>query len=229
MSTYLLVHGGFTDSEYWGDTAAALGRRGHRVLLAELPSTGTDPATLGGLVEDAGEVRRMLDRAGEPVVLVGHSSGGMVITEVADHPAIARTVYVGAFWPERGETLLTARGADAVGFVRPTADGTAFEAVDDWELVRHYLYDDVEDDTARAAYARLMLTSATFGTTPSSAPLRRHPVTYVVLERDVTVPTAVQEVLAKKADAVERMATSHSPMLADPDGLAAILAEPRTA
>ena len=125
MSTYLLVHGGFTDSAYWGETAAVLRREGHRVLLAELPSTGTDPATLGGLAEDAAEVRRMLDAADEPVVLVGHSSGGMVITEVADHPAIAHTVYVGAFWPERGLTLLEAEGASGpAGFVRPTPDGS---------------------------------------------------------------------------------------------------------
>jgi pimeloyl-ACP methyl ester carboxylesterase len=227
MSTYLLVHGGFTDSAYWGETAAALRHRGHRVLLAELPSTGTDPAALGGLADDAAEVRRMLDRAGEPVVLVGHSSGGMVITEVADHPAIARTVYVGAFWPERGQTLFTTVGADAIGFVEPTPDGTAFAVVDDWELVRYSLYDDVDDAVGRATFARLMLSSAAAGTTPTTAPERHHPVTYVVLERDRAVPTAAQGILAKKADRVERLATGHVPMLADPEGLAAILTEAR--
>src|SRR5689334_17737125 len=75
MATYLLVHGGFTDGAYWDATASALRRVGHRVAVAELPSTGTDPASLGGRHEDAAEVRRMLDEAAEPVVLVGHSSG----------------------------------------------------------------------------------------------------------------------------------------------------------
>ena len=224
MSTYLLVHGGFTDSAYWGETAAVLRRDGHRVLLAELPSTGTDPATLGGLAEDAAEVRRMLDEADEPVVLVGHSSGGMVITEVADHPAIAHTVYVGAFWPERGQTLFEAEGASgAAGFVRPTPDGKAFAVTDDWETARQYLYEDVDESVAKEAYARLMLTGGGTGT-PSSAPDRQHAVTYVVLGRDRAVPTASQELLAQKADRVERLATSHSPMLADPEGLAAVLA-----
>jgi pimeloyl-ACP methyl ester carboxylesterase len=225
MSTYLLVHGGFTDSAYWGETASALRRDGHRVLLAELPSTGTDPAALGGLTEDAAEVRRLLDEMDAPVVLVGHSYGGMVVTEVADHPAIARTVYLGAFWPERGQTVMESEGVAGVGgFVRPVADGAAMAVTDDWETARRYLYEDVDERVAEDAYGRLMLSSAAGATTPSSAPDRHHPVTYVVLERDIVVETASQELLAQKADNVQRLATSHSPMLADPEGLAKVLA-----
>lgn len=224
MTTFLLVHGGFTDGTYWRSTADALTADGHRVLVAELPSTGTDPAALGGLAEDAVEVRRMLDAAGEPVVLVGHSYGGMVVTEVADHAAIAHTVYVGAFWPEPGQTLQDVDGAEgAAGFVRPNAEGTALQVTDDWETARRYLYGDVDDATARDAWSRLIFTGFGAGA-PGSAPQRRHPTTYVVLGHDLAVPTAAQERLARRADRVERLATSHSPMLADPSGLAAVLA-----
>ena len=225
MGTYLLVHGGFTDGAYWEMTASALRREGQRVLIAELPSTGTDPATLGGLNEDGAEVRRILDEAGEPVVLVGHSSGGCPITEVADHPAIAHTVYVGAFWPERGQPLLEADGAENVaGFVVPVAGGAAFRVSDDWETARRYLYEDVPETIAKDAYARLVLSSAAAALAPNSAPDRQHPTTYVVLERDIVLPTPTQERLATKADRVERLDTAHSPMLADPEGLARVLA-----
>lgn len=127
--------------------------------------------------------------------------------------------------PKRGQPLLEADGAaDVVSFVVPEADGAAFRVSDDWEIARRHLYEDVPEAIAKEAYQRLMLSSTLAGLTPNSAPERRHPTTYVVLERDLAVLTAAQERLATKADRVERLDTSHSPMLADPDGLAAVLA-----
>jgi pimeloyl-ACP methyl ester carboxylesterase len=224
MTTYLLVHGGFTDSCYWTDTAAALERAGHRVLVAELPSTGPDPGALGDLADDSAEVRRVLDEAGEPAVLVGHSYSGAVLTEVADHPAIAHTVYVGAFWPERGQAVLESEGAHGiVAFVQMTSDTTAARVTEDWETARTHLFADVPEGTAREMFGRLVYSSGVAATQPCAAPDRRHPTTYVVLENDLALPAASQEALARKADHVERLATSHSPMLSDPEGLAAIL------
>ena len=224
MTTYLLVHGGFTDGRYWTDTAAALERAGHQVIVAELPSTGPDPRALGGLGDDVAEIRRMLDEAGEPVVLVGPSYGGAVLAEVADHPTIAHTVYVGAFWPDRGQAVLESEGAQATAdFVQITADMTAARVTEDWETANRHLFADVPEGTAREMFGRLGYSSGAAVTQPCAAPDRRHPTTYVVLENDLALPTASQEVLARKADHVERLATSHSPMLADPEGLAAAL------
>jgi pimeloyl-ACP methyl ester carboxylesterase len=224
MSTYLLVHGGFTDGRYWADTAAVLERGGHGVLVAELPSSGSDPGVLGDLSDDAAEIRRVLDEAGQPVVLVGHSYGGVVLTEVADHPHIAHSVYVGAFWPERGQAVLQAEGAQGLAaFVQVTADAAAARVTEDWETARRHLFADVPEGTARAMFERLGYSSGAAVTQPCAAPDRPHPTTYVVLEDDLALPTASQEVLARKADHVERLATSHTPMLADPEGLAATL------
>ena len=55
-------------------------------------------------------MRQVLDTIDEPVVLVGHSYGGMVITELADHPKVRHTVYLTAFWPERGQSALNLIG-----------------------------------------------------------------------------------------------------------------------
>ena len=102
MSDYVLVHGGFGVGWVWDDVAKRLETAGHRVhVVDQLPSVGTDPASLGDLSADASYVRQTLDAIDKPVVLVGHSYSGMVITELADHPKVRHTVYLTAFWPER--------------------------------------------------------------------------------------------------------------------------------
>src|SRR3954452_22070197 len=106
MTNFVLVHGGFIGGWYWSEVADRLRKAGHRVeVIEQLPSAGTDPAALGDLAADAKAVKQTVERIGEPVVLVGHSYGGMVITELADHPAVAHTVYLSAFWPQRGQSL----------------------------------------------------------------------------------------------------------------------------
>ncbi len=95
MSDYLLVHGGFGVGWVWDDVAQRLEKAGHRVyVMDQLPSVGTDPASLGDLGADASYVRRTLDAIDEPGVLVGHSDSGMVITEFADHPKVRHTLYL---------------------------------------------------------------------------------------------------------------------------------------
>ncbi len=227
MTTYVLVHGGFVDGWYWGETAALLEKEGHQVLVADLPSTGTDPAALGDLFADAATVRDLLGSAEGPVVLVGHSYGGAVITEVADHPAIARTVYLSAFWPGRGQSLFDMIGGELPenGWIVPTEDGTASGVSGDRELVRQVLAADMDSTRfAEQIYGRFMLSSAAAMSQASSAPDRTHPVTYVVLEQDNAIPKQAQEAMSAQADDVRRLPTSHSPMLVDPEGLATLLA-----
>jgi pimeloyl-ACP methyl ester carboxylesterase len=75
------------------ETAALLEKGGHRVHVVEqMPSAGHDPESLGDLRADADCVREVVGAVKEPVVLVGHSYGGMVITEFADHPSVVHTV-----------------------------------------------------------------------------------------------------------------------------------------
>ena len=96
MSDYLLVHGGFNGGWVWDQwLTERLEKAGHEVrVVDQLPSAGTDPASLGDLTTDANHVRQVLDTIDEPVVLVGHSYGGMVITELADHPKVRHSVYL---------------------------------------------------------------------------------------------------------------------------------------
>lgn len=222
MTSFVLVHGGFTDGWYWGPTADRLTAQGHRVHVAELPSTGPQPDGLGGPPEDVECVRGLVAAAGEPVVLVGHSSGGMVITELADDPRVAHSVYLAAFWPRRGQSILD-MGASEVDWVVPSEDGSAVRVTDDLDRAVEVLCADLDPALVPEWRTHCLYSSAAGFGFASTAPDRTHPTTYVVLEKDNAIPPAAQEALAAAADHVERLATSHQAMLVDPDGLTAIL------
>ncbi len=106
MSDFVLVHGAWGGGWVWDDLAGRLEKAGHPVTVVDqLPSAGTDPSVLGDLIADAAYVAEVLDKCDEPVVLVGHSYGGMVITELARHPKVRHSVYLAAFLPQRGQSL----------------------------------------------------------------------------------------------------------------------------
>jgi pimeloyl-ACP methyl ester carboxylesterase len=113
----------------------------------QLPSVGTDPASLGDLSADASYVRRTLDAIDEPVVLVGHSYSGMVITEIADHPNVRHTVYLTAFWPERGKSALNLLG-DVLPLVFVQRTDGAIEVTSEFEVAWKAFCPDLERDRA---------------------------------------------------------------------------------
>jgi pimeloyl-ACP methyl ester carboxylesterase len=223
MSNYVLVHGAFLGGWIWSDVAALLEEQGHRVdVVEQLPSAGPDPATLGDLQADVDCVRRAVEAVGQPVVLVGHSYGGTVITELADHPAVAHSVYLSAFWPKRGQSSMDLLG-EVPSWLVPRDDGTV-EMIDDIEVLRQVECADVDPDRATENLRRLVPQSISSFATQSTAPDRRHPTTYIVCEQDQAVPPAAQEQMAAAADNVERLPSSHQPMVSMPDRLATLLA-----
>jgi len=226
MATYVLVHGGLTDGAYWTDVADRLRSTGHAVHVVErLPSVGSgDASALGGLDDDTAAVRDVVEAAGTPVVLVAHSGGGMAVTELADHPGVAHSVYVAALVPRRGESamdLLAAAGGP-VDWIVPGEDGV-IRPTDDIDRLVEVLCGDTDEERARAFVSRLVGQSAASLTTPSTAPARGHAATFVVTERDAVFPPAAQERMAERADHVLRIDASHTPMLSRPDELAAVL------
>ncbi|WP_037050103.1 alpha/beta fold hydrolase [Pseudonocardia halophobica] len=224
MTTYVLVHGAFVGGWYWDEVRPRLEKAGHTVdVVPQLPSCGADPAPLGDLAGDVETVRQHVESAEEPVVLVGHSYSGMVVTELADHPDVAHGVYVSAAWPARGASLLDLLGTlPPLPWVEPGEDGT-LRPVDDVGLLHEWLCADVERERAESLLRRARPQSIASFATPSSAPERMHPVTYVICEDDATIPIGAQEAMAAAADHVERLPSSHAPMFSMPDRLAEVL------
>jgi pimeloyl-ACP methyl ester carboxylesterase len=228
MAHYLLVHGAWGGGWVWDDVAPRLEDLGHQVTVVDqLPSAGTDPGALGDLRSDAARVRQVLAGIDEPVVLVGHSYGGMVITEVADDPRVRHSVYVAAFWPERGQSLLDlAGGGPLPAWIEPRDDGS-LAVTRDLDTVREALCADLSREQAAAFHDRLVLQSVAALTTPSTAPERGHPATYVVCaqESDNSIPVAAQEAMASRAERVVRLSSAHMAQLSVPDELARALAD----
>jgi pimeloyl-ACP methyl ester carboxylesterase len=222
VTNFVLVHGGFVGGWYWSEVTHRLENAGHRVeVIEQLPSAGSDPAVLRDLAADAEVVKQAVERVGEPVVLVGHSYGGMVITELADHPAVAHSVYLTAVWPRRGQSamdILTAAGPPPT-WMSAHDDGT-LRATDDLELLRQALCADVDKQRAYASLRRFVPHSIASATAPSTAPDRGHPTTYVICERDQALPVAAQEQMAAATDHHLWLPSSHTPMMSMPDELA---------
>lgn len=230
MSNFVLVHGGFVGGWYWSEVAQRLEKAGHHVdVVEQLPSGGPEPIPAGDLAADAAVVKEHVESVGEPVVLVGHSYGGMVITELADHPGVAHSVYLAAAWPSRGQSLMdlmSTPGMPPATWLAPHDDGT-MRVTDDLELLRQVLCADVDKESAEAYLRRFVPLSVAAAAAPSSAPDRIHPTTYIITENDQVLPAAAQEQVAAAADHVERIPSSHSPTISAPDELASILGRVR--
>ena len=95
----VLVHGAFVDGSGWKATYDILSNAGYEVLVVQQPTIA--------LHDDVAETERVIAKARHPVILVGHSYGGMVITEAGDNPKVRSLVYLAAFAPDAGESVST--------------------------------------------------------------------------------------------------------------------------
>jgi pimeloyl-ACP methyl ester carboxylesterase len=225
VRTLLLVHGAFDGAWVWEPVLDPLRRRGVRVEAIErLPSAGTDPSALGDLGDDAEHVRARVDQIAGPVVLCGHSYGGMVITQLADHPAVTHSVYLAALWPGEDQSASDLLGGGLPDWVVDRGDGS-FAVSEDVEAVRQALFADLDPVRAADAHARMVLQSAASAVAPSGGPSRLHPTTYVLCSEDQVLPLELQEAMAAAADHTVRLHSAHCPQLSCPEQLADVLAE----
>src|SRR5215207_10846568 len=97
--TVVLVHGGFVVGSGWQGVYGLLRKDGYSVSIVQNPTLS--------LAGDVASTRYVIDAQSEPVILVGHSYGGVVITEAGNHPKVAGLVYIAAFAPDTGESVST--------------------------------------------------------------------------------------------------------------------------
>lgn len=216
-TTFVLVHGAWHGGWVWDPVVERLAERGHRTVVVELPSSALDPDELGGFGDDVAAVRAAITAAGGEVVLVGHSYGGVVITEVAaDEQAVSRLIYVAALLLEEGGSLAGQDDRDLPAWVELNADGLASRVRTPLDV----FYTDVPEDEATQAAARLgwQATDALRGRV-TTAGWRTLPTTYVVCDQDVAIPPAAQEAMARHAGVTVHLDTGHSPFLSRPDEL----------
>ena len=220
--TIVLVHGAWHGPWCWDQLRSALHDDGWTTTAPQLPSAAaavTNQPT-AGLRGDIAALCDHLDDIDGPVVLVGHSYGGMPVTEVAAlrRSAVTQVVYVAAYLPQLGDSLFSIHGAPAPEDVSGTT------AVPDNPIETFYA--DVPAKIAADAVDKLVPQSVrSWSEKIESIVQGVVPTTYLLCERDQALPPPVQESFAARVDAVVRLDSSHSPFLSQPRKLAGVIGQ----
>lgn len=232
MSTYVLVHGAWHGGWCWQRVAPLLEARGHRALAPDLPGHGemSAPVSEMTLASYTATVKEAIEAAGEPVVLVGHSMGGMIVTQVAEYvpERIRMLAYLTAALPADGQSgadmLATFEGPKLIE-THMIADEEAGTCVVEESALRSIFYGECTDDDVAFATKRLVPESldamaAPVRITPGRA--GSVPRTYIECLRDQAIVLALQRHMqeALPCEAVLQVDSDHSPFLSRPAQLA---------
>ncbi len=235
MNTYVLVHGAWMGAWAWDDVAAGLRAKGATVVAVELPGHGSDQTPLPGANLDAyvAKVGAAVDSAAKPVVLVGHSMAGMVITQVAELKAdkIKKLVYLAAYLPKDGQKLLDMALTDADSHTGKTAKIDEKNGIAD--IPKEALQDDFLADGSPAAVAKLQANYRPEPLAGFVAPVKttaanwgRVPKVYIYTKQDHAVSYPLQQRMTAGIQFASTLTldTSHAPFLSQPTAVVTALA-----
>jgi len=225
VSNYVLIHGGSDGGFVWEEVAPLLRERGHGVETPDLPGHGEDETPVGeiSLGSYAGRICEVLDAQDEPVVLVGHSTGGIAITQAAEYRPrkIETLVYLAAYLPQRGQSLFELVESDP----EPQGGGVIVNEDEGWlgfseAAAREAFGTDIADEAWDSYWPRtrpeplaplvtpVLTTGRNFG---------RVPRVYVKTLRDRGVSPALQRRMRSALPCrVVPIDTGHMPMLSAP-------------
>jgi pimeloyl-ACP methyl ester carboxylesterase len=220
----VLVHGAWHGAWCWQRVVPMLESQDYLVRTVELPSVGAARADAVGLAKDAAVVRALVDEIGRPVLLCGHSYGGMVISQAASGSnQVVRLVYLCAFVPESGESLIAMGGGKLAPWIQDVGGGLTLP---DLALAPQIFYSDCDAATQAWATGRLRpQCGQAYSDVVPHPGWKEIPSTYIVCSADNGVPPDWQRnVLAPRLDKSVELNASHSPFLSQPGALANLLA-----
>ena len=219
--TVVLVHGAWHGSWCWQRVTPLLERQGVTVRTVDLPSVGAKPGAGTDLSADAAAVDAVIEGLAGPVVLCGHSYGGMVISRV-ESKSVSRLVYLCAFMPLEGQSLVTTGDGKPAPWIQ-SLDGDLMQP--DPARAGDLFYNDCDPDVREWAKSRIRPQSSAIMFEPVARPAwRRIPSTYVVCVNDKALPASVQrDVFGTRASELVALQTSHSPFLSQPEAVADLL------
>jgi pimeloyl-ACP methyl ester carboxylesterase len=218
VKNIVIVHGAWADGSSWSKVIPLLQASGLHVVAVQNPLTS--------LVDDVAATKRAIALQDGPVLLVGHSYGGVVITEAGNDPKVVGLVYVAALAPSEGESVASVTKpfpsaplgsevrADAEGFLTVTPRGIAEDFAQDLPAKEQQLLTATQGPTA----------AAVFGTPITTAAWKTKPTWYVIASNDRAVPPELQraEAAAMKATSIT-VPSSHVPMLSHATAVADLI------
>ena len=219
----VLVHGGFVDGSGWQGVYNLL-KDDYRVRIVQNPTLS--------LEGDIAATKMIIDAQSEPVILVGHSYGGAVITEAGNDPKVAALVYIAAFAPDRGESVETLIADPPPGApvppILPPQDGFLF-------LDREKFHDSFAADVSAEEAAFMADSQVPWGVealsgTISEPAWRSKPSWYLVATEDRMIPPAAQRSMSERAGStVEELAGGHSIYMSQPAAVATLIEQAASA
>lgn len=218
--TIVLVHGGFVDGSGWESVYQILKKDGYSVAIVQNPTIS--------LADDVAATQRIVHAQNGPVILVGHSYGGVVITEAGNDQKVAGLVYIAAFAPDRGESVSTLimdppPGAPVPPILAPQ-DGYLF--LDQAKFPASFAADVDKDKAAFMADSQVPWGVEALSGTIREPAWKTKPSWYLVATDDRMIPPPAQRLMSKRAGSkVVEVAGSHAIYVSQPNAVAALIEE----
>jgi len=214
----VLVHGGFVDGSGWEEVYKILKKDGYHVSIVQNPTIS--------LADDVAVTKRVLETLSGPVVLVGHSYGGAVISEAGNDPIVAGLVYVTAFALDNGESVSSLIKDPPPGApvppILPPQDGYLF--LDKAKFASSFAADVDAEKAAFMADSQVPWGLEALNGAVSEAAWRTKPSWYLVATDDKMIPPAAQRFMSKRAGStVVEVAGSHAIYVSQPNAVATLI------
>ena len=214
----VLVHGGFVDGSGWEDVYKILKKDGYDVSIVQNSTIS--------LADDVAVTKRVLAKQRMPVILVGHSYGGVVITEAGNDPKVAGLVYVAAFAPDAGESVAALikdppPGAPVPPILAPQ-DGYLF--LDKTKFHESFAADVGAEKAAFMADSQVPWGVEALSGAITKPAWKTKPSWYLVATDDKMIPPAAQQIMSKRAGStVVETKGSHAVYVSKPEAVAALI------
>ena len=216
----ILVHGAFADGSGWGDVIHLLSQPGFDVTAVQNPLTSFS--------DDVATTQRVIDAQSDPIVLVGHSYGGAVITTAAlDRPNVKALVYIAAFGPDAGDNLqaLLEKYPSKIGAAL-VPDAAGFLYIDKKKFAEVFAADVSERDLSILSSAQKPVHSSTFGQQFDTPAWKTIPSWFLVASEDQAINPDLERMFAKRMNATTReVKSSHVPFASHPETVVDIILE----
>lgn len=214
----VLVHGGFVDGSGWESVYSLLKKDGYNVAIVQNPTIS--------LADDVAVSKRIIHAQDGPVILVGHSYGGAVITEAGTDPQVVGLVYIAAFAPDKGESvnsLIKDPPPDApVPPILPPQDG--YLLLDKSKFPASFAGDVDAEKAAFMADSQLPWGVAALGGEISEPAWKSKPSWYLLATEDRMIPLPAQRFMSERAGStVVEVAGSHAIYVSQPNAVAALI------
>lgn len=222
-TTVVLVHGAFVDGSEWNKVVPLLQAKGLKVVVVQNPLTS--------LADDVAATNRAIAAQTGKVVLVGHSWGGMAITQAGASDKVSALVYVAAFAPSEGQAAgdLGKEYEPPAGMKRLQSDDTGYLSLPAEVMAHDFAPDVSRAETNLMAVSQVPINSKAFGEKVSVAAWKTKPSYFIVAANDRMMATDLQLSMANKIGAkTTTLQTSHAPMLSKPQQVADVILEAAT-